>query len=925
MVDKYIMASSVHRRTPSLTVQDSRGLAVREVAYWRKSAGDVAQSLITRQSYDLAGRLSGQSDPRLFADGHRPNLVTVRTLGGEPIRIDSVDAGRRLSLPGPANETQQRWDQRGNHWRYRHDPMLRVIAVAENQQDAVERYTYADSGADARHNLRGQLTGVLDPSGTIMFSQYGLLGQSLDEARRLAGETDAYITTRRFDPSGNAVLVTDAGGHRQESHYDIAGQLARVSLRLAGADGSEPVVRRRAYNAAGQLTEQLAGNGVLSTWFHDAADGRLIRQLAGKDQERPLQDLRYLYDPAGNVLRIEDHTQATVYFANQRVEPHRHFVYDSLYRLIETRGFEGDIPQQSPGLPQPVQPIDPGRRFGYAEHYRYDAGNNLVELQHVREGHSFTWQTVIDARSNRGVRQKAGQPDPVFTEHFDAHGNQLKLQPGALPLEWNSRDQLTRVTLLRHSNGLPDDEETYRYSQGERIHKCWLSHTPSVTHRREVHYLPGLQIHTRSDGQRLHVIELPGARCLHWLSGKPADIEADQLRYSLDDHLGSCSLELDRKAGVISLEHYYAFGGTAWWGAQSLLEASYKTVRHSGQEMDASGLYHYGARYYAPWLQRWVSADPAGDVDGLNLYAMVNNNPIRYIDVGGTGLEESQARQRIDEFSSVLNLTNSELKKLNYQLYNLTRKRDIYKTAAKKLAFSVATFAVAIKAGAAGAAGGAALGGLTGPAAPVVTPITAAVGGIVVADVVVKGMDQFGEKTGLGYSIMPDPATLSVKALQKKVAASPYSLQAIVGSFNPQTSQGLVKAGIETTARVIGKHLKIPYLKQALNIARQMSQLTEALNGSWGQGDLDQITLRLDELTTFLDREEARTLESFKTLAHASAENAQSKGTSGLSMTLVNEQTSIEENLKIARSAISHSRNLLSRVSQYLLEKQLAA
>jgi insecticidal toxin complex protein TccC len=61
----------------------------------------------------------------------------------------------------------------------------------------------------------------------------------------------------------------------------------------------------------------------------------------------------------------------------------------------------------------------------------------------------------IDPNSNRGVRCKSADPDPVFSDHFDEHGNQLKLQPGAQPLAWDSRDQLTRVTLLQHSNGCP--------------------------------------------------------------------------------------------------------------------------------------------------------------------------------------------------------------------------------------------------------------------------------------------------------------------------------------------------------------------------------------------------------------------------------------------------------------------------------------
>lgn len=95
--------------------------------------------------------------------------------------------------------------------------------------------------------------------------------------------------------------------------------------------------------------------------------------------------------------------------------------------------------------------------------------------------------------------------------------------------------------MLTHSNGLADDGESYLYSQGERVCKRHVTHTRSMTHSREVLYLPGLDIHTRDDGRVLHVITLPLAfgsvRCLHWASGGPGDLEPDQLRYSLDDHL----------------------------------------------------------------------------------------------------------------------------------------------------------------------------------------------------------------------------------------------------------------------------------------------------------------------------------------------------------------------------------------------------
>ncbi|WP_162886466.1 RHS repeat-associated core domain-containing protein, partial [Pseudomonas syringae] len=151
-----------------------------------------------------------------------------------------------------------------------------------------------------------------------------------------------------------------------------------------------------------------------------------------------------------------------------------------------------------------------------------------------------------------------------------------------------------------------------------------------------VRYLPGLEIRTTADGEILHFITAQAGRSsvrvLHWQAGKPGAIANDQVRYSLGDHLGSSTLELDQQGRLISQESYYPFGGTAWWAARSAVEAKYKTVRYSGKERDASGLYYYGFRYYAPWLQRWISPDPAGDVDGLNLYGYVKNSPITYYD-----------------------------------------------------------------------------------------------------------------------------------------------------------------------------------------------------------------------------------------------------------------------------------------------------
>jgi insecticidal toxin complex protein TccC len=659
-----------HAATPTLSVIDPRVLAIRSVGYWRHPDSPVIDPRITRQRFDAAGRLIESWDPRLWGTAPQPNLTTLYGLSGQPLLTDSVDAGWQLSLLDQAGSPRVFWDARGSQRHTEFDDQQRPVSVTEQavgeEPRVVERLIYGGTdSALAEHNRCGQLIRHDHPAGTHCVVDYGLAGAVLVEAQRFLAdleipdwpldvderetwlEDQSFITRHTFNPGGEIQRQTDAMGNVRTFSYDVTGKLSVAWLQMVDS-GTPPrrLVGDIRYNAQDQVERETAGNGVVTRAEYAADDGRLTRLTAAVGNQQPLQDLNYVYDAMGNIVDLHDRSQTVSHFNNQRIDPINRYRYDSLYQLVEAQGWEVSQPSHGPALPTLLPtPLDPNQRRNYAQRFEYDRGGNLITRQHSgAPGFSM----FTSARSNRSLGQcdDGSLPgEPEIASGFDAAGNQQELQRGQAML-WDVRNQLHRVTLVNRETE-PDDYECYRYDHpGHRLRKTGLAHSGGRTLRTEVRYLPGLEIHHQTDGEEHHVISIEAGRsnvrALHW----PAGVHNDQLRYSLSDHLGSSTLELDHEAGVLTQEHYYPFGGTACWAGKSALVAKYKTIRYSGKERDATGLYYYGVRYFAPWLQRWISADPGWDIDGLNFYVFCIDNPINYRDAWGNQGEEARKYEK---------------------------------------------------------------------------------------------------------------------------------------------------------------------------------------------------------------------------------------------------------------------------------------
>jgi RHS repeat-associated protein len=236
-----------------------------------------------------------------------------------------------------------------------------------------------------------------------------------------------------------------------------------------------------------------------------------------------------------------------------------------------------------------------------------------------------------------------------YAYQYDVNGNMVR-EHTTRHFEWDHSDQM-RVFRNQVIGGQPSVHVQYLYdADGQRVKKLVRKQNGGIVevavyidemfeHHRQVKggvTKENNTLHVMDDERRIAMVRVGNA--LDASDTSPA------VQYQFGDHLESSNVVVNADGTWSNREEFTPYGETSFGRYAG------KRYRFTGKERDEeSGFNYHGARYYAPWLGRWMILDPVGGRKGNSRYVYVHNNPLKYVDCKGTQESLPPDRRKIFE------------------------------------------------------------------------------------------------------------------------------------------------------------------------------------------------------------------------------------------------------------------------------------
>jgi RHS repeat-associated protein len=571
----------------------------------------------TTFAYDSGNRLLTITYPDTttasFTYDYRGRRITATDQNGKKTTYAYDDADRLTSVTDPANNvTQYNYDTESNllsiedanshTTSFTYDAFGRVTETTFPSTH-YEQYAYdADNDLTSKTDRNGNtITYVYDalnrltqksyPNSTSVEYTYDLVGKvlqvndptgtygfSYDNMGRLIGTTTQYT----FLPSNNFTnsYTYDANSNRLTLTDPQGGVTSYAYDTLNRLSTLTPPTAFSSsgfgftYDALSRRTQMTRPNGVTTNYTYDNLSHLLsvLHQVSSST----IDGAAYTYDSAGNRTAKTNELSAVT----------SNYTYDPLYELTQVT-----------------------QATNTTESYSYDpVGNRLSSLG-------------VSSYTNNSSNELTSTSAASYA--YDANGNTTSktVSGNTTNYTWDYENRLTSVVLPGTGGTV-----TFKYDGlAHRVQKAFTQGSTTTT----TNYLYDGNNAVADVDQNGNVFARYTAT--QTIDEPLAELRSTTTSYYAQDGLGSIT-SLTTSAGALGNTYTYNSFGNLTASTGSIVNRFQYTAREFDPE---TGIYFYRARYYDPTIGRFISEDPLGVRDNLDMYVYVRNNAASYNDPFG--------------------------------------------------------------------------------------------------------------------------------------------------------------------------------------------------------------------------------------------------------------------------------------------------
>lgn len=672
------------------TVTDARG---NTTTYTYDGLGnllslDSPDTGLTTYLYDSAGNRTRQTDSRGIVTNYtydalnRLTAVTYPAATGENVtyQYDSTTNGN----VGKGRLTRITFGNRRIAYTYNALGLITRKAVTVGSTTRNINYVYSPTGL---------LAMMTYPSGRQVLYTYDTHGRIATIANRpgAASALRTLIDSITYMPFGPAKSYTYGNGLSHTVTYDLDYRIEAIQV-----GGINPLLSRNYFY---DLTNNIAGlvDGVTAAKNQDFDYDLLDRLITA---EGGYGELNYVYDEVGNRLSETRNgvTDAYTYDDDSnrvdsiaRAGGNRTFTYDAVGNRITQNGnttytynHANRLVSTSVNGAVTHYTYNPlGQRIlkqlpdGQEEHYYYDENGQLIAVHDaagtVQREYLYWGSQPIVLIARPGASASSISPAKVEAEHYTAY---YDTTPGNQGNRACGNDDVDMGMTPDVGGGCQIGNATAGEWLEYPIHVA-VAGTYNVTFRAAANNtgralrlqvngttaanniaIPALGWATYSDvtvpvtftagSHTLRVVWIQGGVNLNYLRFAPSTttVATPKLYYLHNDHLNATHVITDITQQVAWMADYEPFGKITEGQNNSIAHYS----RFPGQYVDQeTGTYYNYFRDYDPTIGRYIQSDPIGLEGGINTYAYVSANPLKYTDPYGLVCFDSACLQRARE------------------------------------------------------------------------------------------------------------------------------------------------------------------------------------------------------------------------------------------------------------------------------------